>query len=314
MRFPFQVSQNINLPAGRYVLYVKVATDQNNYVTLFADDQYLSTIAPVAKNVFTDYPIYFTVDADNTTVNIGARSEKNWFKVDDFRLFKLAEDNTSEVKHFETTGSDWRVSGSTATYDATDHYYIASDDRYIVAQVSGVGTAIGDTKLTTLNSVAEGHYPTYTWTIGGETYFVWDIDASRYSLWYTLGDNLYLGTANTQLTPEATVFTFSGSPSIISIAAYKDYTSLPSDVKAAEAYTLLTDLIAAAKELNTKLDGETNIDNGISSAESVAANLNDNAGAYNNARSALLEAIRVGLPNAATEVDVTDIYIRNNRR
>ena len=308
----FQVSQNITLPAGKYVLYAKVATDKDGHVTLFVGDQYRNTISPEAKDVFTNYPVYFEVSSDNATVSIGARSEEIWFKVDDFRLFKL-DDNTDLVpEHFDTEASDWRVSGGTATLNAKTPYYISKDDSYIVAQVSGVGTAIGDTKLTTLNNADEGHYPTYTWTIGGDTYFVWDISASRFSLWYTLGDNLSLGTANTQLNNGGTVFTFNGTPNIKSIASYENYNSLPQDVWTAEAYQNLTDLIAAAEELNPKLDTDAAIEAGIATAKAAANNTSDYASAYDQARSNLFDAIKTGLENTATEVDVTNVYIRNN--
>lgn len=318
---PHELHQSITLDAGRYMLSALLASDAGNKVTLFAGGQYLNVVIDKAKGEFTEYAVYFNVESDGTSVDIGTLSNTSWYKCDDFHLFKLNDDVAGAV-HFETTGSDWTVSGGTATLTDEKHFYIDKNDKYIVAKVSGIATGIGDNELTTLNGAAEGHYPTYTWTIGDDTYLVWEFASSRYSLWYTLGDNLNLdvewnpyldrnnNVANTQL-DMATVFSFtaSGSMSIEEIASYR---TLPDDVQAARSYCDLNDLIDAATELNTRLDGESNIAAAITTAEGVAASTSQNAATYGNARDALLAAIRTGLPNAATEVDVTDIYIRNN--
>ena len=309
---PRKVSQTITLDAGRYMLSALLAADATNLVTLFAGDQHLNTVIGKGKGEFTEYDVFFDVAANGTQVEIGALTNTAWFKADDFHLFKL-NDDVEGVEDYAYNAADWKVSGSTVTLNTEKHYSIPQDARYIVAQVGGVGTAIGDTKLTTLNGVAEGHYPTYTWTIGGDTYFVWDIEASRFSLWYTLGDNLSIGTAKTQLNSKdgvnSTVFTFNGTPSVSSIY-FTD--AISGDLATAKAYAELTNLIEAAKELNTKLDDEPTIASGITAAESVAANASQTEGTYTTARGNLLKAIRDGLPNAGAEVDVTDIYIVNN--
>lgn len=309
----FQVQQTLsNLPAGQYVLQAKIATDNGHVVDFFAGDQRLYTQAPVGGGQFTDYTIHFNVESQGTSVPIGMRSETTWFKVDDFRLFQVTGDDAtpeSNLKHFETTGDDWTVNGSTATFNTQQAYYIDKDDKYLVVKATGIGTDIGATTLTTLNQAEEGHYPTFTYKKGDDVYLVWEFDASRYSVWGTMGDNLYLGTSHTQLTNRATAIQFTGTPAIGYISTFA---TLPNDVVAAQRYCQLQELIAAANELNTRLDDEPTLAAAIEAAEAVAANTTHEYGTYDNARLALLAGIRAGLKKAATEVDVTDIYIRNN--
>ena len=309
----FQVQQTLsNLPVGQYVLQAKIATDNGRAVDFFAGDQRLYTTAPVGGGQFTNYTIHFNVESENTSVPIGMRSETTWFKVDDFRLFQLTGNdatNEKKLKHFETTNVDWTMNGSTATFDTQQAYYISQDDRYIVVKASDIGTDIGSTILTTLNGATEGHYPTFTYKKSDDVYLVWEFDASRYSIWNTLGNNLYRGTANTQLTNRATVFSFTGTPDISFISTFA---TLPEEVLAAQRYCELQDLIAAAKELNDRLDNEPTLSAAITTAEEVASNTIQGSGTYNNAREALLSGIQAGLKGAATKVDVTDIYIRNH--
>lgn len=95
------VSQVVeNLPVGYYRLTAMVGT--SNAVTLFANDSSV-IVTPHEWGKF--YLTDSTVDSvwvENGSLNLGVESEGGWYKIDDFRLYYLGANKTTDISMPET--------------------------------------------------------------------------------------------------------------------------------------------------------------------------------------------------------------------
>ena len=342
--YPYSVNQDINLSEGAYTLTALIAADINGRVQLQAGDQTLRTISPAASNQFTEYTLNFYMDAAGT-VNIGAVSNNNWFKADNFQIRKVDGVSKSEwLKSYEFVATDWvtgdplRVQQENITYNADNtmtvvasgnnnvalnlvtgtHYILESNRKYLVIEGSDLSTAMGASYLWFLNGQDEGeYYPLYAVSGYDKNYLVWRIDESTsFNFNGLLGENTDLGTGTTTLLKNSgtnnTLFgltSTTGTSVISDINFYADL-SESTGFQNALAYDKLTKLITSATTLNNTLKWD-DLTTAIANAQ-TAADANGSAAGYGSAYTALKAAVNNALYQAGVpDLDVTGIYVEN---